>query len=158
MELYELQILKGQTSANNHSISISRASMGTCAAEVRTSISTGCQNSLMCSESVQCTIFHVERNDTNTFAILHDQVESKELDKEVGVVAKRLAIESVQKSMTCTVGGGGTTICLSTLPILKRLATKSTLVNFSLLRSRKWNTKVFELVKRLNSDHVYKIN
>jgi len=53
----------------------------------------------------------------------------------------------VEKGMTCAVGGGGTAICLSTLSILERLATKRTLVDFPLLRSGERNTIVFKLIK-----------
>src|SRR5882762_806634 len=147
MELYELQILKGQASANDHRISISRAGVGTCATEVSASISTGGQDSLMRSEPVQCTVFHVEGDNTDTLTILHNQVKSEKLDEEVGVVTERLSVESVEKGMTCAVGGGGTAICLSTLSILERLATKRTLIDFPLLRSGERNTIVFKLIK-----------
>ena len=101
----------------------------------------------MRSEPVQCTVFHVEGDNTDTLAILHNQVKSEKLDEEVGVVTERLSVESVEKGMTCAVGGGGTAICLSTLSILERLATKRTLIDFPLLRSGERNTIVFKLIK-----------
>ena len=45
---------------------------------------------------MQGTILHVERDDTDTLAVLHDQVKREVLDEEVGVVAEGLAIECVQ--------------------------------------------------------------
>jgi hypothetical protein len=105
--------------------------MGTRAAKVGTTISARGQDSLVCPESVQCAVFHVKRNNTDTFAILHNQVKSEELDEKVGVMAEGLAVKGVEKGMACTVNSSSTTICLSAFSIFERLATKSTLVNFS---------------------------
>lgn len=46
----------------------------------------------MTSKSMQSAIFHVHCEDTDTFTILHQQIESKVLDEEVGVVAERLTV------------------------------------------------------------------
>lgn len=70
--------------------------MCTRAAKVSSSIATGSQDSLVSSEAVEGAIFHVECNDTNTLAVLHDQVKSKVLDEEVGVMAERLAVEGMK--------------------------------------------------------------
>ena len=50
----------------------------------------------MRAETVQGAVLHVEGDNTNTLAVLHDQVEREVLDEEVGVVAEGLAIECVQ--------------------------------------------------------------
>lgn len=145
MELHELKILKREAGTNNHGVSISRASMCTCATEVCTSVSSGSQNSLVSPESMESAVFHVKRDNTNTFTVLHDQVQSKELDEEVGVVAERLSVKSVEKSMTGTISSSGTTVGLSTLSEFQRLTTESTLVDLSFLCSREWNTEMLEL-------------
>lgn len=62
--------------------------MRTSAASVHTSISTSSQKRLMWPETVQGPVLHVERDNTNTFAILHDQIEGKVLDEEVGVMVE----------------------------------------------------------------------
>lgn len=93
--------------------------MSTRATEICASVSAGSQNSFMGPEAVKSAVLHVKCNDTDTFAALHDQVECEELNEKVGVVAQRLAIECVKESMTCTVGGGGATIRLSTLSVLE---------------------------------------
>jgi hypothetical protein len=48
------------------------------------------------AEAVEGTIFHVERNNADAFAILHYKVERKVFDEKVGIVPQRLAIEGVQ--------------------------------------------------------------
>lgn len=47
--------------------------------------------------------------------------------------------------MAGTVGGGGATVCLTSLAELQGLTTESSLVNLALLRSRKGHTKVLKL-------------
>jgi hypothetical protein len=135
VELHELQVLQGQTSTNNHRIPISGTGVSTRAAEIGTSISASSQNSLVRPKSMQCAVFHIEGDYTDTFPILHNQVKSKELNEEVGVVAERLAIKSMEERMPCTVSGSGATIRLSALSIFERLATKCALVDFTLLCS-----------------------
>jgi hypothetical protein len=49
----------------------------------------------MGSEPVQGAILHVERDDAAAFAVLHEEVEREIFDKELGVVAQRLAVEGV---------------------------------------------------------------
>ncbi len=49
---------------------------------------------------MQSSIFHVHSEYTNTFTILHQEIESKVLDEEVGVVAEGLTVEGVEDSMT----------------------------------------------------------
>jgi hypothetical protein len=87
VELDKLEILKGQAGTNYHRITITRTSMRTCAAEIRASISTSSQNSLVCTEAMKSTVLEVESDDAYTFSLVHDQVESKVLDEEVGVVS-----------------------------------------------------------------------
>jgi hypothetical protein len=91
------------------------------------------------------TILHVECNNTNTFAVLHDQVECEVLDEEVSVVTEGLAIKSVEESMTGTVSSGCAAVCLTTLSVLQRLTTKGTLINFSFLRPGERHTVVLKL-------------
>jgi len=70
--------------------------MGTRAAEIGPSVSACSQHSLVGSKSVKGAVLHVEGNHTNTLAILHDQIKSKVLDKEVGVVAKGLTVKRME--------------------------------------------------------------
>lgn len=145
VELNEFKILKRKTSAHDHSITVTGASVRTSATEVSTSVSSGGQNSLVGPESVQCTIFHVESNHTNTFAILHYKIQGEIFDEKVRVMTERLAVERVKKRVPCSVGGSSTAICLTSFAEFQRLATESTLINLALLRPGERDTKMFEL-------------
>lgn len=145
MELDEFKILQGQTCTSDHSVTIASASMCTCTAEISAAVATGRKNGLVGTETVKSAVFHVESNNTDTLAILHNQVESEVLNEEVGVVPKRLAVKRVQESMTSTVSGGSASVCLTTLSKFERLTTECTLVDLALLGSRERNTEVLEL-------------
>jgi len=96
MELHEFKILQWQPCTRNHSITIARARVGARATKVRPSIPASCEYRLVRAEAVEGTIFHVERNNADAFAILHYEVERKVFDEKVGIVTQRLAIEGVQ--------------------------------------------------------------
>lgn len=145
VELDEFEILQGQTCTSDHSVTITSASVCTCTAEISATVTTGRKNGLVGTETVKSAVFHVESNNADTLAVLHNQVEREVLNEEVGVVPKRLAIKRVEKSMTGSVSGGSTSVCLTTLSIFERLATECTLVDLALLSSRERNTEVLEL-------------
>ena len=68
VELDKLEILQRETGSRNHGVSVTGAGMGGGAAEVGSSISTSGQNGLVCSESVESTIFLVVCGNTDTLA------------------------------------------------------------------------------------------
>jgi hypothetical protein len=94
---------------------------------------------------VKRSVLHVESKDTDTLAVLHQQVEREVLDEEVGVVSERLAVEGMQNGVSSSIGGRSTSVRLSTFTVLQRLTTESPLVDLSLLGSRERDTEVFEL-------------
>ena len=145
MELHELQILEGQTCTGDHCVAVTRAGVRTRAAEVRTPVTTSCQHSLVCPEAVKRAVLHVQRNDADTLAILHDQVEREVFNEEVRVVAEGLAVEGVEEGVSSSVGGGGAAVCLATLSKLQGLTTECALVDFALLRPREGHAEVLEL-------------
>jgi hypothetical protein len=103
-------------------------------------------------ETVERTVFHVERNDTNTLAILHDQVQGKIFDEEIRVVSERLAVKGVEEGVASTVSSRSATVRLTTFAILQRLTTKGTLVDLPLLGTGERNTVVFELGTELRQN------
>jgi hypothetical protein len=94
---------------------------------------------------MQCSVFHVQSDDTDTLAILHEQVERKVFDEEVGVVSKRLTVQGVENGVTRSIGGGGTSVCLTTLAVLEGLTTERSLVDLSFLGSGEGYTVMFKL-------------
>jgi hypothetical protein len=128
VELNELEILVGETSTSNHGHTVTSASVSGSAAEVGSAVSTGSKDSVVSEETVQSTVLLVVSQDTTALTILHDQVEGEVLNEVVGVVAKRLAVESVEKGVTGSIGGGAASVGLATLAVLLGLTTESSLV------------------------------
>lgn len=128
MELDELEILVGETGAGNHGHAVTSASVSRSAGEVGTSVSTCGENGVGSEETVQGAVLLVVGEDTTALAILHNQINGKVLDEVVGVVAERLAVEGVKKSVTGTIGSSAAAVGLAALSELLGLTTESTLV------------------------------
>ena len=138
MELYEFEVLKGQTGTRHHSKTITCASVRTGSTEVCLSISTRGKDRAVRTESVDRAIFQVERHHTHTLAIFHDQIQGKVLNKVSGIMTQRLAVQSVKHSMSRAVCSGSATVGLATLAVVEGLTTERTLVNLALLSTREW--------------------
>jgi hypothetical protein len=119
--------------------------MGGSTRKVCTAVTTSSEHSVVRSEPMQCSVFHVQSDDTDTLAILHEQVERKVFDEEVGVVSKRLTVQGVENGVTRSIGGGGTSVCLTTLAVLEGLTTERSLVDLSFLGSGEGYTVMFKL-------------
>ena len=70
-------------------------------------------------KTMQRAILHVQRYDTDTLAILHNEVQSKIFDKKVGVVSQGLPVKCVEKGMTSTISGSSTTVSLSPFAVFQ---------------------------------------
>jgi hypothetical protein len=128
VELDELKILVGQTGTGNHGHTVTGTGMGGCAGEVSTSVTSSGQNGVLSDEPVDCAVFLVVGDNTLADAVFHNQIGGEELDEVLGVVAQRLSVQSVEKSVASTVSGSAASVGLSTLAVLLRLTTESTLV------------------------------
>jgi hypothetical protein len=128
VELNELQILVRKTSTGDHSHTVTSASVSRGTREVSTSVTTSGQDSVLCAEAVDGTILLVVGDDTLALAVLHDQIGGEVLNEVVGVVAEGLAVKSVKKSVTGSVGGGAASVGLTTLAVLLGLTTEGSLV------------------------------
>lgn len=145
VELNELHILVGKTGTGNHGHTVTSASVSRSAREVRTTVATSGKNGVVRAEAVESAILLVVGDHTLALAVLHDQVNGEELNEVVGVVPERLAVKSVQKSVTCAVGGGAAAVGLATLAVVLALTTECTLVNLALVCSREGAAVVLEL-------------
>jgi hypothetical protein len=147
MELNKLQILKWKARSCDHGIAVTRAGVRTGTAEVCTAISTSSENGIVRSEPMEGTIFHVQSDDTDTLSFVHNEIKRKIFNEEIGVVSQRLAIKSMKDGMPCSIGSRSTAIGLSTFPVLERLSTECTLVNFALFCTRERDAEAFELMQ-----------
>ena len=135
MELHELEVLQRETGTGDHGVTVTRASVCARAAEVRAPVPARREHGLVRAEAVERAVLGAQRDHAHALALVHDEVERKVLDEEVGVVTEGLAVESVEEGMASTVGRGGAAVGLATLAELERLTTECTLVDFALLRS-----------------------
>ena len=119
--------------------------MCTRAAEVSTTITPGGQNSLVSTETVEGSVFHVQGNDTDTFTVLHDEVEGKVFNEEVGIMLKRLSVECVQNGVSCSVCCSSATVGLAAFSKLEGLATKRPLVDLAITSTRERHAEVLQL-------------
>jgi hypothetical protein len=128
VELDELEILVGETGTGNHGHAVTGTGVGRCAGEVSSTVTTGGENGVVGKESVESAVLLVVGEDTAALTILHDQVEGEVLDEVVGLVAERLAVESVKKGVAGSVSGSTASVGLATLSVLLGLTTESSLV------------------------------
>jgi len=112
MELDEFEILKGETSSSDHSTTITSTSMGGCAREVCSTVTTSGQNSLLSSHSVESTISKIVGHDTSAFTIVHDQIKSEVFNEEGTVVTERSTEKSVKHGVTSTIGSSAASVGL----------------------------------------------
>jgi len=128
VELDELEILVGETGTGNHGHTVTGTGVGRCAGEVSSAVTTSGENGVVGKESVEGAVLLVVGEDTAALTILHDQVEGEVLDEVVGLVAERLAVESVKKGVAGSVSGSTASVGLATLSVLLGLTTESSLV------------------------------
>ena len=91
------------------------------------------------------SVLHVQGDDANTFAILHDEVKSKIFNEEVSIVSERLSVESVQDGMSRSVRSSSATVSLTALAVLEGLATKRPLIDFAVNSARERDTEMLQL-------------
>jgi hypothetical protein len=104
MELDELEIGKRQAGSGNHASSISGAGVGRGAGLVGPSVSSGGDNSVESSDSVDGAVSDAHNGDASADAVIvHDQVEREVLDEEGAVIGERASEEGVQHSVASSV-------------------------------------------------------
>ena len=86
VELDEFHVLVRKARARDHGHAITRTGVRGRAAEVGTAVSARCEDGVVGSEAVEGAVFLVVGNHALAFAVFHDQIEGKVLDKVVGVV------------------------------------------------------------------------
>lgn len=145
VELDKLQILEGKAGSGDHGHTVTSTGVGRGTGEVGSSVTTGGQNGLVGSESMQGSVLLVVGNDTDTGAVLHEQVHGEVLNKEVSVVSERLSVKRVQHGVAGSVGNGTGSVGLASLTVVLGLTTEGSLVDSALVVSREGNTVVFQL-------------
>src|SRR5258708_4842596 len=102
----------------------------------------------MGAEAVQCAVLHVpgKHAAANTL-LVHQEVERKIFDEELGVVFQALLVERVQGGVTGSVGRG-TSALRHLLSVAYGLAAKGALINSAIFGARERNAVMFQLQYR----------
>ena len=99
---------------------------------------------------MQCAIFHAERDDTGTFAlIIHQQIKGKILDMEMRLMFQTLLIECMQNGMPRPIGRSAGAAGHG-LAIIKSMATERPLINLTLIGTRERHAVILQLDHRRN--------
>jgi hypothetical protein len=145
MELHKFVILTGQSGPQRHGISIASTSVRRGTTEISPAISTSRQDSILGKDAMNCSIFHIERHDSDTSATgIHEQLQTKVFNKVGGIKGQRSSVQGMEHGMSGPIGRGGTPMRLSALAKMQRLAAKGALINPAIVRAGKGQTKLFQ--------------
>src|SRR3546814_20310927 len=111
MELYGVNGLQVSAGEQHHAAAVSSARVLGRRGEIAATIAPGCQNDIMCAETMHRTVLHAERDHTPAYAIFHDEIEGEIFDEEIGVVFQALLIKRVQHGVAGAVGKIGRASC-----------------------------------------------
>src|SRR6266566_7347319 len=145
MELHELHVLKWQPRTQHHGVAVARAGMRRGAGEIGPAIATGGENRTMGTKAVDAAIIELPSHHAAASAVLHDEVERKELDEEIHIVAQRLSIKRVQNGVSGAVSGRAGAQGLL-FAVVQRHATKGTLKEPPVFHAGEGHAKMFQLV------------
>ena len=147
MKLHELQILQWEPGTQHHRIAVTGTDVRRRAGEIGAAITTRRKNHRVAMKAVHAAFRQVQRDDAPAFAILHDEVDSEILYKELGIVFQRLLIERVQHRVTRTIRRRTGSLCR---PLAKFgcHSTERALINPSVVCARERYAVMFQFQDR----------
>ena len=149
MELDELHVLQRQAGAQHHRVAVAGTGVSLGCGEIGAPVAAGGEHHHVGAKPVDRTVFKVPRHDAVTDALpVHDQVEGKVLDKELGVVAQRLLVERMDDGVAGAVGGGAGAIGRGALAVLHHVAAERALIDLPGFGARERHPEMFELDNR----------
>ncbi|MGY3405715.1 hypothetical protein ACVWZV_001828 [Bradyrhizobium sp. GM5.1] len=157
VELHELHVLHRQTGAQHHAAAVAGAGVRRGAGCIGAAIAAGGEDHGLGAEAVQRAVIELERDNAAAGAlVVHDQVDGKELDEELGRVTQRLAVHRVQHGVAGAVGGGAGALRLA-LAVVHGHAAERALVDLAVFGARERHAPMLELVDRLGrvAHHVF---
>lgn len=116
MELHKLIVLTGKSLAHGHGVSVAGAGVCRSAGKVGSPVATRGQDGIFGLDTMNGTVLHVHGHDADAGSVvIHDKIKGKVFDKVCGIKGEGTSVESVQHGVSGAVGGGGTTVRLSSL-------------------------------------------
>ena len=102
MKLHELHVLVGKASPGHHGSGVAGASVGRGGAEIGLAVTSGSQNGVLGPESVNGTVLKAKSNDSDAFAIFHQEIESEVFNEVVAIVSEIIDILHSRKKTNGT--------------------------------------------------------
>ena len=148
MELDELHILQGQARAQYHGIAVPGAGMSRGAGEVCAAVAAGGQDNGVGAETVQVALLQVpgQHAAADTF-LVHDQVDGKIFDEELGVMLQGLLVQGVQDGVAGAVRGGAGALRRA-LAVVRGHAAERALVDLPVRGARERHAVMFQFYHR----------
>ena len=95
-------------------------------------------------------VIKFETNDPAASAsLIHNQINSKILNKKLSLMLQRLTIHCVKHSMACAIRGGACSLRRWAFAKIGRHAPKWALIYFTLFRAREGHAPMFKLIDGL---------
>lgn len=135
MELDEFRVLDWEASSGNHTATITSASMGRCAREVGSTVTSCGDDSVVGFHSVDGTVSHVVSHDTSALTVFHNKIHTEIFDEENAIVTKGSSKKSMEHTMASSVCDSAASISLTALSIILRLTSESSLIDLAFLGS-----------------------
>ncbi len=156
MELNEFHILQRQARAQHHAAAVAGAGMRAGRGVVGAAVAARREYHGLGAEAVDRTVVEAKRDHADAAAVLHDQVDRKVLDEEVGVVLQALLVQRVEHRMAGAVGRGAGPLGRRPLAHVLHHAAERPLVDRPVLVAAERHAGVLELVDRVRrfADHV----
>jgi hypothetical protein len=149
MELYKLIVLIGELLAERHGIAIACARVCGSTRKEGPAVTTRGEHRILGVNAMNGPVFHIQGHDADASTFLvHDQVKGEVLDKVSGIKGERASVERMQHGVSRTIRRRRTAIGLSAFAEMERLSTKGALIDLAIVRSRKGQTKGFQLQNR----------
>ena len=148
VELNKFHILKRQSCAQNHSITIARTSMSGRGAKEHTATAACCENNFLSLETMKRAVIQFPSCDPAADTVFHNQVEREIFDKKFSLITKRLAIKRMEHGMTCAVGRRAGALDWRPLAHFCGVAAERTLVNLTLFITRERHAPMLKFVNR----------
>ena len=146
MKLDEFHVLQREPGAQHHGIAVARACMRRGGREISAAIASRRQDDELRPEPVNGPVIKLETDDAAAAALLHDEVDGEEFDKEFGVVPQGLTVQRVQHRMAGAVGRRAGALRRRPLAEVGGHAAERALIDAAIFGAREWHAPMLKLI------------
>jgi hypothetical protein len=131
--------------------------MGGCCREIGAAIAASREHHRLGTEAVNRAIIHAQRDHTDAFGTVHDQVDGEIFDEEIGVVFQALLVECVEHGVAGAVCCGAGALDRRPLAHILHVATEWALIDRAVGIAAERHPGVLQFVNRCRgfSHHIF---